>query len=215
MFKTIEECEVVLVQSMGDDSMPATAARVSFGKDELNAGVNTRDEKLINYLAEHEHNSCFEHQTATFMIECPTYIRTQIQRHRTFSYNEISRRYTDENIEFWKPTTWRKQSTDNKQASEGRVVLPNGEDNWEWYVGVSLGYYQSLLDQGVAREQARAILPQSLLTRFYMTGNLRNYAHYLKLRMSEHSQGEVRVIAQKQYDLLHKVWPVSMEALMK
>lgn len=224
MFRTIEECDVLLVQTMGDDSMPATAARVSFGKDELHSEVTAKDKKLINYLADHEHNSCFEHQTATFIVECPLFIRSQIHRHRAFSYNEISRRYTEENINFWKPTTWREQSDDNKQASTDGVVpeecisfhIPGGKEfNYESMIELIQDWYDNLLFMGVAREQARAVLPQSLLTRFYMTGSLRNFAHYFKLRLDEHAQYEARVIAQKQLDLLQKVWPVSIEALMK
>ena len=118
MFKTSEECDVVLISSGGDDWMPVTAARVSFGRDLTTERDEARDKKLMKYLADHKHMSCFEHQTATFMIECPLFVRSQIHRHRTFSFNEISRRYTDENLEFWIP--------------HNRTDRPNN-DNLQWY----------------------------------------------------------------------------------
>lgn len=228
-FKTIEECNVqliarsVLVDAVDTDInegmnlFPATAARVSLAND-LKESDEQKDAKLLKYLADHDHLTPFEYQHATLMIECPLFIRSQIHRHRTFSYNEISRRYTSEEIGFWVPTTFRLQSKNNKQASDGvadeelqRGLLQGYEEDCVR----AKTHYEWMINDGIAREQARAILPQSLLTRFYMGGNLRNWAHFLKLRLDSHAQYEVQVIAKKAYVILHDLWPTSLEALMK
>lgn len=223
VFKTIEDCAVELIASttMPDgnsgDNFPATAARVSFANDKLVYDEN-KDLKLIKYLADHKHLTPFEYQHATLMIECPLFIRSQIHRHRTFSFNEISRRYTSEAIEFWKPTTWRLQATDNKQGSDGAFAYDDSQGLALRYVRTcetSEAMYNQLLHVGVAREQARAVLPQSLLTRFYMGGNLRNWVHFLKLRQDGHAQYEVQVIANKAKAILENLWPTSLKALMK
>lgn len=212
-FKTIEECNVELVwHSNTDDISPAIAARVSYAGDKKEHVVGD-DMKLIKYLAKHEHLTPFEYQHATLMIECPLFIRSQIHRHRTFSYNEISRRYTSDELGFWKPTSWRKQDTKNKQSSfdEIKYSMRGYEEDC---LSAQL-HYQWMLEAGVAREQARAILPQSLLTRFYMGGNLRNWAHFLQLRLDAHAQQEIQVIAQKCQTVLWNLWPHSLESLME
>jgi thymidylate synthase (FAD) len=230
IFKTIEDCGVELVAYSSKvtnythghsltamDNFPAQAARVSFANDRTEQSQE-KDTKLIGYLADHGHLTPFEYQHATVMIECPLFIRSQIHRHRTFSFNEISRRYTSEEIGFWTPTTWRKQSTDNKQGSEGVFALDEVvgmRDAYQRNCELIAGNYEAMLAIGVAREQARAILPQSLLTRFYMGGNLRNWVHFLELRLDGHAQYEVRVIAQRVKDILEQLWPNSLKALMK
>lgn len=228
IFKTIEACELRLVAGTvmdakqfgagNMDTFAAKAARVSFGNEGTNHTVE-EDTKLIRYLAKHDHLTPFEYQHATFMIECPLFIRSQIHRHRTFSFNEISRRYTSDDLGFWIPTTWRKQATVNKQASDGNLNEANLQH------GLTREYqrrceqlkrdYDYLIESGVAREQARAILPQSLLTRFYMGGNLRNWAHFLKLRMDSHAQPEVQCIASRIYQMLYDMWPTGIKALMR
>lgn len=223
-FKKIEECRLELISATKDmgfsgrdiDFMPAHAARVSFG-NEVEDRPEKQDAKLMRYLADHQHMTPFEYQHATFMIECPLFIRSQIHRHRTFSFNEISRRYTSEDIEFWVPTTWRKQAESNRQASSGDVSHQVAESTTEAYrtmCDTQAQFYAEMLRVGVAREQARAVLPQSLLTRFYMGGNLRNWVHFLKLRMDSHAQPEVQCIASRIYQQLADLWPNSMRALM-
>jgi thymidylate synthase (FAD) len=230
MFKTIEECRVELVantvvrSNMGDatydadeaDFFPCSAARVSFGKEDKTGENPAADEKLMKYLADHQHMTPFEHQSATFLLEVPLFIRSQIHRHRTFAYNEISRRYTEENLEFWVPTTSRKQAKSNRQASEDGELLVSQEDCYVTYTGLAetaLEAYEYLLEVGVAREQARAVLPQSLLTKFYMTGNLRNWAHFVALRTDGHAQQEVQVVASRIDDALTKLWPTAWGVL--
>lgn len=231
-FRTSEECLLKLVAhtmmvDYDDEDMPArrsasflpvSAARASFGKEDRTGIDEGADTKLMFFLSREGHTSVFEHQSATFLIECPLFIRSQIMRHRTFSYNEISRRYTSEQIGFWMPGALRKQAPKNKQCSEGWL-----EDELQTpAAGVMkhsctelLETYEELLKAGVCREQARAVLPQSLLTRFYMTGNLRNWAHFLKLRLDSHAQPEVQIIAQRIEAELRKLWPLPMDALME
>lgn len=211
------------------DFAPCSAARVSFGNEDKTGQDEEKDCKLMKYLADHKHMTPFEYQHATFLIEVPLFIRSQIHRHRTFSFNEISRRYTDENLEFWIPDTFRGQSKSNRQASSDDVITelpphtdfndPFGEhpkDPFKVYKDlcyVGLNGYNLLLAGGVAREQARALLPQSLLTKFYMGGNLRNWAHFIELRRDEHAQYEVQHVATRIAVELRELWPESCKAL--
>lgn len=226
VFKTIHTCRVDLIahsqyadfnaQYDTMDYMPAVAARVSFG-NEAKIVTKERDVKLMDYLAQHKHMTPFEYQHATFMIECPLFIRSQIHRHRTFSYNEISRRYTSDDLEFWMPDSYRLQSQDNKQATLGKLSDSEQEQMLlEMHIQqckMAHDVYQTQLSAGVGREMARSLLPQALLTRFYMGGNLRNWAHFLQLRLDSHAQYEVQIPAQKIRDHLKSLWPVSMDVL--
>lgn len=183
---------------MGDALSVVNAARVSFGShiDEL----KPRDVKLIRFLAENAHMSPFEHCTMTVRVTCPLYIRSQIMRHRTFSYNEISRRYTSKDLEFYVPETFRTQSRSNRQAS-GEDFPEDSSEELSSMMKESheraLDVYNALLSKGVAREIARGVLPMNTMTEFYMTGNLRNWAHFIKLRDHEDAQPEVQVVARE------------------
>lgn len=241
MFKTIHECRLDLVSYsvanvptkdvtwLGSDSaaaketmlpvkesdldfMPCSAARVSLGNEDKTGSDAEKDRKLMKYLADHKHMTPFEYQHATFLVEVPLFIRSQIHRHRTFSYNEISRRYTSEELEFWVPDTVRGQSKSNRQASEGEAELLNAKSFMIPAEGC-LETYNLMLKFGAAREQARAVLPQSLLTKFYMGGTLRNWAHFVELRRDEHAQYEVQVVANRIAEELRKLWPESCKAL--
>lgn len=204
------------INHMGDDLTVVNAARVSFGKHKKK--LDAKDVKLINYLAKHKHMTPFEHCILSVNIKCPLYIRSQIHRHRTFSYNEISRRYTAENIEFYLPDKLRKQHEKSKQCSDGTLsdvesqVLMGGISASH---RVSLDLYNKLLDKGVARELARGVLPQNLMTEFWMTGNLRNWIHFIGLRLDDHAQEEVQVIAQQVMDIIEDKFPEAGKALIK
>jgi thymidylate synthase (FAD) len=201
---------------MGNDLSVVNAARVSFGN--TSKSLSDKDKKLINYLAKHQHFSPFEHCTATMLVECPLYIRSQIMRHRTFAYNEISRRYTAENLEFYMPEKLRKQHSTSRQCSDGNVdPTCMGKLRMEYTASVEVAYqtYNVLLDSGVARETARGVLPQCLMTKFYMSGNLRNWLHFIKLRIDSHAQVEAQEIASKVLAHLKKKFPVSVVALME
>ena len=201
---------------MGDDLRPVNAARISFGnqKEEL----DDRDKRLINYLAKHQHYSPFEHCQLSVLIKCPLYTRSQLMRHRTFAYNEISRRYTTKDLEFYVPEVddIRKQSTDNKQCSEGLVEKAEEMRSLiEITHNTTLITYNTLIDAGVSREQARGVLPQNLMTEFYMTGNLRNWIHFLKLRLGKDAQKEAQYVAQGIEEIIKEKFPKSYKALMK
>lgn len=208
--------EVTLIQSMGDDNTPALAARVSFAKMTTQSEMTQRDESLINYLAVNRHTSPFEHISATLMITCPLFIARQIQRHRTFSYNEISRRYTSKDIEFYIPRSLRKQAETNLQCSLP-INIPRSEEltkRIRQHTKDSLEFYNTLIDQGVSREQARAVLPQSMYTSFWMSGNLLNWSKFLRLRLDEHAQPEATEVAQAIQSELLERYPTSLDALL-
>lgn len=212
------DIKVTRVESMGNDLTVVNAARVSFGN--LSPELTEKDSKLIEYLAKHEHLSPFEHCALTVLVECPLYIRSQIHRHRTFAYNEISRRYTADGLSFYIPPVEdiRIQSKDNKQASEGplseeiseqmRAIMENAAHH-------SAVAYDVLISHGVSREQARGILPQCLMTKFYMTGNLRNWAHFIRLRVDSHAQKEAQYVGKQAQAILTECFPVAAAALFK
>jgi thymidylate synthase (FAD) len=215
------ECE--LIDSMGSDLTVVNAARVSFsahkkpnqGKYTVSSEFNSKDEKLIGYLADNWHTSPFEHCTITFRIKCPLFIARQIMRHRTFSYNEISRRYTSKDIEFWMPEQIRLQSEHNLQCSAGVLHKEKSTEVLETYkqfIEDAYALYEQLIEVGIAREQARAVLPQSMHTSFYMTGNLLNWVKFINLRDHKDAQPEVRIIAKSIVKKLIRLYPVSMSA---
>lgn len=203
---------VEMVQSYGDDQTPVKAARVSTARD-ARAPEPDRDVKLTRYLLRHGHTSPFEHLGATFMIKCPIFTARQIMRHRTFSYNEMSRRYTDLDIEMYQfPELYQQhesalQCADESEVAVGAMFLKEqiAESFKDQYM-----LYHYLIRRGVAREQARAVLPQATMTRFYMTGNLHNWLRFIKLRNTDHAQREARLIAQKISNLLSAQFPSTM-----
>lgn len=216
VLNTMSKIKVSCVDSMGSDLSVVNAARVSFGKS--SDSLTKKDEKLIKYLADHEHLTPFESCLMTVRIECPLYIRSQIMRHRTASFNEISRRYTSENIEFFEVDEFRAQHLSSKQCSAA-PLSPEDQKKAKKIVEdlqeANLKSYYSLLALGVSREQARAVLPQSLMTSFYMTMNLRNWAHFIKLRIDAHSQKEAQDVAKLILTLLENKFPISIKNLIK
>ena len=221
--------KVDLIESWGSDLSVVNAARVSFDKEsewekevvDVVGGFETvkklsdKDKKLINFLAREQHTSCFEHMGATLRLKVPIFIARQIQRHRTFSYNEVSRRYIDDEPEFFWPDTWRMRADNVKQGSSDVEVSFDAKGWAKAVAEVALETYERLLEEGVAPEQARMILPQNMYTSFYMSGNLRAWSHFLSLRLDEHAQKEVRDVAEQVRDILAPLWPVSMEALLE
>jgi len=200
-----------LISHMGSDLTVVNAARVSFGaKSEK---LSDKDRKLIKYLKAHEHDSVFEHCSATFLVDCDMATAMQIIRHRTFSYNMVSRRYTSEKIQFHNPGEFRAQAESNRQASNGTIEQQyDAHQLFAEHYLACYGAYKKALNMGMCREQARFLLPMGLKTQFYMTGNLRNWMHFLHLRSSEHAQQEVREIAGQIRAALLKHFPVSIEA---
>ena len=218
---------------MGNDLTVCNAARVSFGKEtewdyeesdaySFKQHLKKKDEKLIQYLAKHKHTSPFGHCFASFHIKAPVFVARQLVKHKFLRWNEISRRYTTENIAFYQPTEWRGRSADKKQGSEG-VVDPKWVD-WELhfsdeysthYTEVCLHIYNSLLYRGVAPEQARMVLPQSMMTEWYWSGSLDAFADMCNLRCKPDTQAETRFVADAISEEMEKLFPVSWEALTK
>ena len=208
---------VEYVQHMGNDLTIVNAARVSFGveKDE----VDERDKKLIRYLVKNRHTSTLEHNVVTFKFTVPLFVRGQHHRHRTWSYNEISRRYTDLNIQFYEPASFRTQHKSNRQASnEDQTINPEMEfDKTTAFQLVqnhhkkSLDLFNRLIDAGVCREQARGVLPQNLYTEYYGTVNLSNLIKFINSRDDSHAQWEIQKVAQACKEIATELWPVAMQ----
>ena len=207
---------VELVDHMGSDLTIVNSARVSFGKqkDEL----DEKDTKLINYLVKHRHTSTFEHNVATFRFVVPLFIRSQHHRHRTWSYNEISRRYTDVDLRFYEPKGFRTQHKSNRQASNDSIVNPviglngvHGGQSASYLVRShhtdSLNLYNKLIKNGVCREQARGVLPQNLYTEYYGTCNLSNLLKFIDLRTHDGAQWEIQKMAEAVLTIITELWP--------
>ena len=210
--------KVSYVQHVGDDKMIANAARVSFGNDNTKP-LTARDEKLIKYLIEHKHTSPFEHNSITFLFEVPLFVRSQHMRHRTWSYNEISRRYTDVYLRFYEPPSFRTQHKSNRQASnvedqKDPTIAPLFLDTYsksteavaKWH-DLSLDLFDKLIQGGVCREQARGVLPQNLYAKYYGTVNLSNLLKFIDLRMHEGAQWEIQKVAEACLDIAQDIWP--------
>ena len=225
--------EVTHVDHMGKDLSVANAARVSFGKksdldwsDPWNPPkLKEKDAKLIRYLAEHEHISPFGHCFASFHVKAPVFVARQLVKHKFLRWNEISRRYVDSKPEFYEPNAWRGKAEDKKQGSDGIVELYNMPDkrNPNFLVGETQTHYQklqcelyqSLLDAGVCPEQARMVLPQSMMTEWYWSGSLDAFADMCNLRCKPDTQAETRFVADAISEEMEKLFPVSWEALTK
>ena len=211
---------VDLVDHMGSDLTIVNSARVSFGKHK--EALDEKDKKLVNYLVKHRHTSTFEHNVATFRFVVPCFVRSQHHRHRTWSYNEISRRYTDVNIQFYEPEAFRTQHKSNRQASNAEELidpqitrifepLPASKIVKDHHQA-SLALYETLIEAGVCREQARGVLPQNLYTEYYGTVNLNNLLKFVDLRTHEGAQWEIQKVAEACLEFAEGLWPVAVGA---
>lgn len=187
---------VGLLNHMGDQNTVTNSARVSFGK--MKSEFDEKDQKLLKYLIENKHLTPLEHINFTFIVHCPLYVRSQWTRHRNGSFNQISRRYTEVDIEFYEPEIYRKQSDNNKQASVVDSIIENNDlavDLTKNCVNECMATYEKLLSMGVCKEQARGVLPQNLMTTFWWTVDLRSLINFLTLRDDDHAQVEIREYA--------------------
>ena len=205
--------DVELIDHMGSDASVVNAARVSFGKriTEMSEG----DTKLIRYLAKHNHWSPFGHASVQFRIKAPIFVARQLVKHQVgLTWNEISRRYVDYEPEFYEVDKWRGRPVDKKQGSS--------EENIEWInrsirtsalqdqvENVALANYNLMIGAGVAPEQARMILPQSMMTEWYWSGTLYAFARVCNLRCAEDAQYETRIVANLINDECEKLFPIS------
>ena len=169
------------------------------------------DTKLIKYLAKHKRLSPFGHAFAGFHVKAPIFVARQLVKHKFLRWNEISRRYVDDEPEFYTPDVWRGRSTDKKQGSEGEV---NPEYNPQYLDGKIKYAYLQALDMGVAPEQARMLLPQSTMTEWYWSGSLDAFADMCRLRLKEDTQYESRLVAQQIDAQMRELYPVSWLALV-
>ncbi|HEX2977519.1 MAG TPA: FAD-dependent thymidylate synthase [Candidatus Babeliales bacterium] len=197
-----------LVRVSGSDLDIVNAARVSYGK--FSTEISERDKKLIHFLMEHRHTSPFEHNQLSFRVKAPIFIARQWFRHRMNSYNEISYRFVKSALEFYIPQTWRQQDTVNKQSSLGNFHNEELLATYKKSLDQAVHAYEALLAAGVAREQARALLPVCTYTEFIFTCNLHSLMHFMKLRMHAGAQWEIRRFAQ---GLLYLAEPHFKESL--
>lgn len=215
--------EVTYIDHMGSDLSVVNAARVSFGKkSEWHQRIYTgepnvlkgKDAKLIRYLAKHNHKSPFNHTFATFHVKAPIFVARQLVKHEYMPWNEISRRYVDDEPEFYQPDEWRGRSADKKQGSDGVIhdIRPSVAKNM---VEDCRQNYNYLLAKGVSPEQARMVLPQSTMTEWYWSGTVYAFAKMCQLRMQQDTQQESREVAMQVDEYMEKLYPESWKALMK
>lgn len=204
-----------LIDYMGSDLTCVNAARVSFDKESewdthdsldpkwvANETLNVKDQKLIKYLATHNHWTPFSHVQITMRETVPIFVARQRFKHVVgFTYNEMSRRYVSDEPSFFVPDTWRRASENKKQGSEDEPVAENNNirTDYRLFIEHCIAMYSSLLEDGVAPEQARMVLPQSMYTSYYVTGSLAAWARAYNLRSEEHAQKEIQDLA-KQWD---------------
>ena len=204
--------EATLLNHMGYDHTVANAARVSFATK--SDDFTNRDAKLVRYLAEHKHMSPFGHCFASFHVKAPIFVARQLVKHKFLRWNEVSRRYVDDEPEFYYPDVWRGRSADKKQGSEGVVKLEGVDEQIvDDYAAEALTAYQVLLEAGVAPEQARMVLPQSTMTEWWWSGSLDAFADMCNLRCKPDTQYETRLVADQISDKMRELFPVSWQAL--
>lgn len=216
---------VALIQSMGDDLTLVNSARASLGQ--VSTEMGEREKKLSNFLIREGHTSTSEHNMATFWIKAPLFVARQQMRHRTFSYNEISRRYTSADLQFYFPSQLRQQDTKNRQASLDEYFNPTIEfDPYEYPKHLridavsalkhntveSVKLYNKMIEVGVAREQARMILPQNIYTTYWATGSLHNWMNsFIAKRDHEDAQWEIKLLAREISRQIKQLWPITHE----
>ena len=213
--------KVTLIDSMGTDLTIVNAARVSFAKQSTwgrNVPTNPdnptdlsdRDKKLVKYLAEHNHWSPFGHGSLQFHIKAPVFVARQLVKHQVgLVWNEVSRRYVDDEPEFYIPKEWRLKAENKKQGSSDETI--------EYDVSGAMQFcketYENLLNSNVAPEMARMVLPQNMMTEWYWSGTLYAFARVCNLRCKDDTQAETRIIANQISEEAQKKFPVSWENL--
>ena len=224
LFNTIGNMKIVpmsvsLVDSMGSDLSVVNAARVSFGKEV--SEFREQDAKLIQYLAKHNHWSPFAHAFVSFRIKAPIFVARQLVKHQVgLAWNEVSRRYVDDEPEFFFPNRekgWRGRAENIKQGSDGEVKDPGPVGHLDglakYATQQTLNVYKDLLVRGVAPEQARMVLPQNTMTEWIWSGSLAAFCRVCKLRLDLHAQQETRELVEGIEALLEPLFPVSYKAL--
>ena len=201
---------VELIEKMGSDLSVVNAARVSFAKRKKE--FDEKDEKLIKYLAEHEHWSPFGHATLQFLIKAPVFVARQLVKHQVgLVWNEVSRRYVDDEPTFYMPFIWRGAPKDKKQGSSDEEI----EFDISLHMENSKSTYNQMLEEGIAPEMARMVLPQNMMTEWYWTGSLMAFVRVVNLRVKPDSQEETRMIALQMSQHLKDHFPISAKYLLE
>lgn len=205
---------VEYIDHMGDDLRTVNSARVSFNKE--SDTLSDKDERLVKYLAEHDHFTPFTHCHVTLRETVPLFVARQRFKHTVgFTYNEVSRRYVSDSPSFFIPSDneWRLKAEDKKQGSKDETVPVNPAFIQQYYDGC-VAVYQKLLDTGVAPEQARMVLPQSMYTSYYVSGSLAAFARAYRLRSQPDAQAEIRYVAAEWDKIIRPLFPHSWSALV-
>ena len=207
----VSNLEVELLGHYGSDLEVVNAARVSFHK-RANT-MSPKDEKLIKYLAEHKHHSPFNHAFMSFRVKAPIFVARQLVKHKFMPWNEVSRRYVDDEPEFYFPEYWRKKADNVKQGSSDAEVYLEDEFPMDT-ASTCLINYKAMLRRGVCPEQARMVLPQNTMTEFVWSGTLGAWLDMLKLRLDLHTQAETREVAKKVAVFVKNIFPASYDAYL-
>ena len=207
--------KVELIDRMGTDLSVVNAARVSYSKTK--DVFDGKDEKLIKFLAEHEHWSPFAHASMQFRIKAPIFVARQLVKHQVgLVWNEVSRRYVDFPPEIYKPEAWRGRPVNSKQGSDGTVELGQTIDhNLETTMESCLILYNTMIQKGVAPEQARMVLPQSMMTEWYWSGTVYAFARVCNLRCKPDTQKETQDVANVIDKLADEAFPYCWMYLRK
>lgn len=218
--KVVHRSLVDYIDHMGSDLTVVNAARVSFDKESaysFNEGglavLKQSDEKLISYLARHGHWSPFAHTSIQIRVDAPIFVARQLVKHQVGGvWNEVSRRYVDDEPSFYLPQVWRKRAENKKQGSseEGVDISPLAPYKTVQYM---LNLYKEMLHEGVAPEQARMILPQNTMTSWYWTGSLMFFHRVFVQRSDDHAQLETQEVARQIGEVCEQLFPVSWRAL--
>jgi len=219
----MSQIEVTYIDHMGSDLSVVNSARVSFGKrsealgrsgvegEHMTPILNDPDKRLIKYLAKHRHMSPFGHSFASFHVKAPIFVARQLVKHKFLRWNEVSRRYVDDEPEFYEPDVWRGRADDKKQGSAGAVEsVPVGALKVQGYC---LAAYQDLLSGGICPEQTRMVLPQSTMTEWYWSGSLDAFSDMCILRCKEDTQFETRIVADQISACMKDLFPIAWGAL--
>lgn len=217
------EMKIELIDRMGDDLRVANVARVSF--DKWKEEFDQKDARLIDYLAAHEHTSPFRHVTVSLRCYAPLFLARQLGKHQIgLSWNEVSRRYVDTEIELYEPKEWRLRPEDGiKQGSSQKIAHPSQLYGFEPTIGVDLDYenvmaiclalYELYIANGVAPEMARMVLPQSMMVSWVWTGSVQAFYHVWRLRSGEGAQVEAKEFATLLDNVIEPLFPACWQAL--
>ena len=223
----MKQIKVDLVDSCCTDLDTVNAARVSFDKEsdwesiwdtEEGDLLKAEDVKLIKYLASHKHMTPFRHNFVKLRVKAPIFLAAQLKKHQAgLSWNEVSRRYVSSEPEFYQPEVWRGKPDGSIKQGSGDAHVDNERWLWDYhiYVNKCVEMYQTMLNEDVAPEMARMVLPQSMMTEWIWSGNLLAFAHVYKERKAAGAQQEAQVFAKQLNEAMGGLAPVSWEALTK